>query len=219
MPGVLEWFQNPASQVSAHYIVCADGRIFQLVHEQDSAWHAGEVAPSSAFAGAPNPNLWTIGVEFERDVTNSLPLPPEQVAAAIPLLRDIIARHGPLSLILYTHDQFAVGRVCPGPDFPLQEIRDALTLPGAVTEVSFTATPQRTPLLFYAEPSLAHVLYTSSADLTTRLAFDGWSYGPGVLDLLTGGMDRRWYRRHNPAGAAGWCPSADLVGNAPDSAP
>ncbi|WP_326815740.1 MULTISPECIES: N-acetylmuramoyl-L-alanine amidase [unclassified Streptomyces] len=35
-------FQNPAKQVSAHYVVrSADGYIAQCVREQDIAWHAG----------------------------------------------------------------------------------------------------------------------------------------------------------------------------------
>jgi N-acetyl-anhydromuramyl-L-alanine amidase AmpD len=136
MPGPLAWFQNRASQVSAHYIVCITGQVYQCVREKDSAWHAGEVTPDSAFSGGPNPNLWTLGVEHERDVTNSLPLPAVQVDASIQLLRDIMVRHGPLTL--YTHDQFAVGRICPGPNFPLQDITAALSAPSAVPQKEST---------------------------------------------------------------------------------
>nr|WP_072774986.1 N-acetylmuramoyl-L-alanine amidase [Desulfitobacterium chlororespirans] len=34
--------QNPASQVSSHYLVLKDGRILQLVKDEDTAWHAGQ---------------------------------------------------------------------------------------------------------------------------------------------------------------------------------
>jgi N-acetyl-anhydromuramyl-L-alanine amidase AmpD len=40
--GTLAIFQNPAKQVSAHYVVrSADGHIAQCVREADIAWHAG----------------------------------------------------------------------------------------------------------------------------------------------------------------------------------
>jgi hypothetical protein len=36
------WFQNPSSQVSAHYVVrSADGHVASMVHDLDTAWHAG----------------------------------------------------------------------------------------------------------------------------------------------------------------------------------
>ncbi|MHB9855719.1 peptidoglycan-binding protein [Streptomyces krungchingensis] len=39
--GTISWFQNPASQVSAHYVVrSSDGRITQTVRDKDTAWHA-----------------------------------------------------------------------------------------------------------------------------------------------------------------------------------
>jgi peptidoglycan glycosyltransferase len=37
----LNTFINPASQASAHFLVCRDGRIYQLVPVADVAWHAG----------------------------------------------------------------------------------------------------------------------------------------------------------------------------------
>jgi N-acetylmuramoyl-L-alanine amidase CwlA len=37
--GSISWFKNPASQVSAHYIVDRDGKIYQLVNDTNKAWH------------------------------------------------------------------------------------------------------------------------------------------------------------------------------------
>ncbi len=61
------WFANPESGVSAHYIVGLDGRVAQLVDEGDTAQHAGRVREPSAdlIAGVDDPNLITIGIEFE----------------------------------------------------------------------------------------------------------------------------------------------------------
>jgi len=126
-PGPVEWFQSPASQVSAHYIVNRDGSVYQCVRESDSAWHAGEMTPTSRFYGHGNKNLDTIGIEHERDASNSSPVTPAQLAASLALVRSIVRRHGPLEIIL--HDEIDVGRVCPGPGFPLQVFRDAVGVP------------------------------------------------------------------------------------------
>ncbi len=52
--GTLSWFQNPAAEVSAHYVVrSSDGHIAQMVDEKNIAWH-----------DACN-NTNTIGIEHE----------------------------------------------------------------------------------------------------------------------------------------------------------
>jgi N-acetyl-anhydromuramyl-L-alanine amidase AmpD len=38
--GPVSWFQNPASKVSAHYIVGQDGEVVQMVRDNDIAYHA-----------------------------------------------------------------------------------------------------------------------------------------------------------------------------------
>jgi hypothetical protein len=37
----IQYFQDPAAQASAHYVVSDNGDITQMVHEKDIAWHAG----------------------------------------------------------------------------------------------------------------------------------------------------------------------------------
>ena len=49
--GTISWFANPASQVSAHYLVGTDGKIWQFCADTEKAWHA---------AGANNDS---IGIE------------------------------------------------------------------------------------------------------------------------------------------------------------
>lgn len=40
--GSVAWFQNPASNVSAHYVIrSADGEVTQMVDVKDTPWHAG----------------------------------------------------------------------------------------------------------------------------------------------------------------------------------
>ena len=39
-------FMNPASEVSAHYLIMEDGTIYQFVKDEDTAWHALGANPS-----------------------------------------------------------------------------------------------------------------------------------------------------------------------------
>ncbi|MCC8477901.1 peptidoglycan-binding protein [Streptomyces parvus] len=46
--GSISWFQNPASQVSAHYVIrSSDGEVTQTVRDKDTAWHARSANASS----------------------------------------------------------------------------------------------------------------------------------------------------------------------------
>lgn len=56
----LLWLANPLSQVSAHYFVFEDGRIFQMVPESARAWHAGK----SFWQGEEDMNSRSIGIEI-----------------------------------------------------------------------------------------------------------------------------------------------------------
>ena len=49
---------DPAAEVSAHYLIAADGRLWQLVDEADRAWHAG----AGSWAGEGDVNSRSIGI-------------------------------------------------------------------------------------------------------------------------------------------------------------
>ncbi|CAF0728301.1 unnamed protein product [Rotaria sordida] len=94
--GTIEWFLNPASKVSAHYVVGQDGKITQMVSEANTAWHAGVVSHNSILANKGNPNSYCIGIEFSlNDIRNRYP-----------------------NIDTYFHDEISIGRICPGPNFP-----------------------------------------------------------------------------------------------------
>lgn len=40
IPGTISWFKNPASRVSAHYLVGRNGELVQFVSDDRKAWHA-----------------------------------------------------------------------------------------------------------------------------------------------------------------------------------
>jgi len=76
----LNWLTNPRSASSAHFLVCRDGRVYQLVRVVDAAWHAGNTYI----------NHQSIGIEHEgyagQDYT------PAQYAATVSILHWINGR-------------------------------------------------------------------------------------------------------------------------------
>lgn len=73
---VVEWFANPASQVSAHFTVGKDGSIVQHVSTFKRAWHAGV---SKDHLGRENLNNFSIGIEMVNLGDGSDPWTEEQV--------------------------------------------------------------------------------------------------------------------------------------------
>jgi N-acetyl-anhydromuramyl-L-alanine amidase AmpD len=77
------WFQNPRSHVSAHYLVRAwDGGIMQFVAEGDTAYQAR----------AANP--WSIGIEHEYDPRHAIPHTIAQYRSSALLVCAIAKRYG-----------------------------------------------------------------------------------------------------------------------------
>lgn len=66
MPGTLSWLRNPAAKASAHYLISKNGEIYQLVKDENTAWHAGIVnQPDWPLYDGSNPNYYTLGIEHE----------------------------------------------------------------------------------------------------------------------------------------------------------
>ena len=114
--GAIRRFKDPASRLSAHYVIGQDGRIAQLVSEGDTAYHAGKF----------DVNLRSIGIEHEASPTMA---PTDALYAASALLhREIAARHGLTlkvgSTVLPHHA--IVPTECPGTLDLDRIVRDAL---------------------------------------------------------------------------------------------
>lgn len=92
--GTDAWFNNPTSQVSAHYGIGNGGTVHQYVKETDRAFHAGVVdRPNWSLLkpGGVNPNAYTIGIEHEGgpdDVWTEA-----KIAASAQLVKEICARY------------------------------------------------------------------------------------------------------------------------------
>lgn len=87
----LERLCDPASRVSAHYLIDEAGTVFALVDEGARAWHAGE----AFWRGATDVNARSIGIELQNPghEFGYRDYPEPQMAALIDLAAAIVARH------------------------------------------------------------------------------------------------------------------------------
>lgn len=78
----LAHMRNPAAQVSAHYMIDKDGKIYQLVNDSKRAWHAG----NSQLHGVPTDvNGRSIGIEIVNDGSGKTPFTDAQYKSLIQL--------------------------------------------------------------------------------------------------------------------------------------
>ena len=90
LQGVIDWFNNPTAQVSAHYTIGKDGTIVQHVRDEHRAWHAGK----SEWKGRPDLNSWAIGIEMVNWNNGEDPYPEAQHQAAVNLCAYLCSRYG-----------------------------------------------------------------------------------------------------------------------------
>ncbi|HKG35518.1 MAG TPA: glycosyltransferase [Solirubrobacterales bacterium] len=112
------WFGDPLSGVSAHYLVGLDGRVVQFVDEEDGAIHAGG-GPEELAARfpTPDPNLHTIGIEFEDGgAPLTIQRPAAQYAAGARIVESAAERWGiPLDREhVIGHRELNPSKDCPG---------------------------------------------------------------------------------------------------------
>lgn len=108
---------DPASKVSAHYLIDKQGQIFQLVDEAHRAWHAGV----SSWEGETDINNGSIGIELDNGghTHGPEPFPDEQIRSLLVLLKDLVDRHKIQPHRILGHSDIAPGRkIDPGPLFP-----------------------------------------------------------------------------------------------------
>lgn len=130
--GAVDWLyqpcskRNPVTYSSAHYIIAKDGRVTQLVKNEDVAWHAGTVSnptkeaqavlPKTILGTYKNPNQSFIGIElewFQGDIITE-----KQVVETL----NIINASGIKDPVLLTHKQVTDYKA----DFPDTSIIDIL---------------------------------------------------------------------------------------------
>lgn len=131
MPGTLSWLRNREAKASAHYLVTREGIVYQLVLDENTAWHAGIVnKPDWPLYDGTNPNRYTIGIEHEG--TPNKPLTEGQYQATLELHKMLMIKYNipPDRDHIIGHYRIdSVNRPnCPGPLFPWNRL--FMELPG-----------------------------------------------------------------------------------------
>lgn len=116
----LRTLTEAASRVSSHYLIGRDGRVLQLVDEQQRAWHAGV----SSWGSLTDLNSASIGIELDNDGETPFAVP--QIDALIELLRDLTQRYGIPPANVLGHGDIAPQRKSdPSRHFPWQRLAAA----------------------------------------------------------------------------------------------
>jgi len=133
--GTRVWFNNPGSDVSAHFGVSSTGEVEMFVRPEDTAWHAGSW----------DWNLKTIGIEHEGRPPGWCPT-DSQIKASVDLVASLCLQFGvvPSEETIIPHVRINPLHSCPSSGFPLADyikaVRDRVarqtgaTPPPAVTE-------------------------------------------------------------------------------------
>ena len=108
---------DPASRVSAHYLIGRDGRRVQLVEERSRAWHAGD----SRWGANTDLNSSSIGIEL--DNTGAEPFAEPQLTALLALLSELRERYRfPAANYIGHGDVAPGGKVDPSRHFPWRRL-------------------------------------------------------------------------------------------------
>jgi N-acetyl-anhydromuramyl-L-alanine amidase AmpD len=131
MPGTLNWLRNPDSKVSSHYLVTKNGEIYQLVQDENTAWHVGIVnKPNWPLYDGTNPNRYTIGIEHEARAGESLT--ESQYQATLWLHRQLAKKHlipADTEHIIGHYRIDSINRANdPGPGFPWKRLLSDIPL-------------------------------------------------------------------------------------------
>ena len=126
------WFANPKSEVSAHFGVAKDGRVWQFVDLKNTTWANGILEQpdmslpwlAECVSKKVNPNRRTISIEHEGDSNDAMP--ETQYRATLALHRFLALSTGiiPDRQHIIGHNQITGKQRanCPGPGFPWERL-------------------------------------------------------------------------------------------------
>jgi N-acetylmuramoyl-L-alanine amidase len=113
----IERLCDPAAKVSAHYLICRDGEVVQLVPEAMRAWHAG----LSYWRGIRDINSASIGIELDHPghKYGYTEFPDAQFEALVPLLARMVKEYRiPRANVVGHSDVAPARKIDPGELFP-----------------------------------------------------------------------------------------------------
>lgn len=99
---------DESAKVSAHYMIDISGKIYQLVAEENRAWHAGV----SYWRGNTNINQRSIGIEIvnQGHELNYTTFPKAQMESVAKLCTEILSRHNIPARDVVAHSDIAPTR-------------------------------------------------------------------------------------------------------------
>ena len=114
---------NPKHKVSSHFVINQNGKIYRLVQDDQTAWHAGK----SCWGKYKNLNKNSIGIELvnkghEFDYTN---FKKKQISSLIKICKILIKKYKIKKRNIVGHSDISpLRKIDPGEKFPWKELAD-----------------------------------------------------------------------------------------------
>ena len=170
----LERLCDPDFEVAAHYLIGGDGRLWQMVAEDQRAWHAGV----GEWAGMGDVNSRSIGIEL--DNRGDHPFSHRQMATLEDLLPQIMQRWAIPPEGVIGHSDMAPGRkIDPGRHFDWAR----LAAQGLAASAQNEAVERVSIAAFRAAAQRAG--FTAKSDDATLLQAVRLRYRPWATGVLT----------------------------------
>lgn len=116
LEGTIEWFKDPSSNVSAHYVIGRGGEIHEFNGLRHRLWHAGK----SSWGDRNDINSYSVGVELVGTYNSGFT--DQQETSLVGIIMESV-KHIDLRYIL-GHEQVSPGRkIDPGPLFDWDLLR------------------------------------------------------------------------------------------------
>ena len=109
--------QSKVAKVSCHYLISKKGKIYQLVEDQNIAWHAGK----SRWENDVNLNSKSIGIELVNKGDENYP--KKQIESLIKILKRLKKKYKIKAKYILGHEDISPRRKKdPGPKFPWNKL-------------------------------------------------------------------------------------------------
>lgn len=115
----LKTFTLPRTQVSAHYVIGSDGKVYQMLHDLLRAWHGG----AAKWGNLTDINSASIGIELDNDGFE--PFSEAQINSLLNVLANLKKTHAIPTANFIGHSDIAPGRkVDPNINFPWKKLAE-----------------------------------------------------------------------------------------------
>jgi N-acetylmuramoyl-L-alanine amidase len=115
----LKTFTTPATQVSAHYVICRDGTIHHMLNDYMRAWHGG----IARWGNLTDINSSSIGIELDNNGTEVFP--EAQIKSLLDLLETLKKAYSiPVANFIGHADIAPTRKVDPSAFFPWRQLAD-----------------------------------------------------------------------------------------------